>query len=189
MAEEPCGLRKGCMSRNSVMGYLASPRNTRRSRRRLEQEMRDDKEFCVGGEMKRHSGRSKKDKLISVPSTPKTIDDDGCNLDKIGQLMNDLLMWKDVSKSSLWDANEIKLEFKLTDDTILKLGRLLLPAANVVPFFLIGAEYAHLITLWRLCALGFFISFTGPKLYSFYSVQLCRKVKYLKSWVLEAWGM
>ncbi|CAI9787632.1 unnamed protein product [Fraxinus pennsylvanica] len=258
-AIEPCGVRKRCKSRNSAMGYSASPRNTRRSRRRLEQEMKEDKEFCAGEEMiktrkKRHSGRSKKDKLSSVPSTPspKTIDDDGCNLDKIGQLIIDLIMWKDVSKSSLWlgfgsicflsscftkgvnfsifslisqlgllllgvsffsnsmrqrDANEIKLEFKLTDDNILKVGRLLLPAANlaisktrelfsgepamtlkVVPFFLIGAEYGHLITLWRLCALGFFLSFTGPKLYSSYSVQLCRKVEYLKSWVLDAWG-
>ncbi|KAL2466525.1 Reticulon-like protein B17 [Abeliophyllum distichum] len=258
-AVEPSGVRKRCKSRNSALGYSASPRNTRRSRKRLEQEIREDKEFCVGEEIvktrkKRHSGRSKKDKLNSLPSTPspKTIDGDGCNLDKIGQLINDLIMWKDVSKSSLWfgfgsicflsscftkgvnfsifsfisqlgllflgasffsnsmrqrDANEIKLEFKLKDDDILKVGRLILPAANlaisktrelfsgepamtlkVVPFFLIGAEYGHLITLWRLCALGFFISFTGPKLYSSYSVQLCRKVEYLKSWVLEAWG-
>ncbi|KAL2483340.1 Reticulon-like protein B17 [Forsythia ovata] len=258
-AVEHSGIRKRCKSRNSSIGYSASPRNTRRSRKRFEQEIREDKEFCVGEEMvkarkKRHSGRFKKDKLNSVPSTPspKTIDGDGCNLDKIGQLINDLIMWKDVSKSSLWfgfgsicflsscftkgvnfsifsfisqlgllflgasffsnsmrqrDANEIKLEFKLKDEDILKVGRLILPAANlaisktrelfsgepamtlkVVPFFLIGAEYGHLITLWRLCALGFFISFTGPKLYSSYSVQLCRKVEYLKSWVLEAWG-
>ncbi|CAA3028848.1 Hypothetical predicted protein [Olea europaea subsp. europaea] len=264
-AIEPNGVRKRCKSRNSAMGYSASPRNTRRSRRRLDQEIREDKEFCVCEEMvkprkKRHSGRSKKDKLSSVPSTPspKTIDGDGCNLNKIGQLINDLVMWKDVSKSSLWfgfgsicflsscftkgvnfsifslisqlgllvlgvsffsnsmrqrwisyfrDANEIKLEFKLTDADILKVGRLILPAANlvisktrelfsgepattlkVVPLFLIGAEYGHIITLWRLCALGFFISFTGPKLYSSYSVQLCRIVERLKLWVSETWG-
>lgn len=27
---------------------------------------------------------------------------EGCNLDRIGELVNDLVMWRDVSKSSLW---------------------------------------------------------------------------------------
>lgn len=31
-----------------------------------------------------------------------TIDGDGCNIDAIGEIINDLVMWKDVSKSSLW---------------------------------------------------------------------------------------
>lgn len=29
-------------------------------------------------------------------------DGDGCNLDRIGQLFTDLVMWNDVAKSSLW---------------------------------------------------------------------------------------
>lgn len=31
-----------------------------------------------------------------------TSDGDGCNMDAIGEMVNDLVMWKDVSKSSLW---------------------------------------------------------------------------------------
>lgn len=34
--------------------------------------------------------------------TSGTSDGDGCNLDAIGEVINDLIMWKDVSKSSLW---------------------------------------------------------------------------------------
>lgn len=29
-------------------------------------------------------------------------DDDGGRLDRIGQLMNDLIMWRDVARSTLW---------------------------------------------------------------------------------------
>ncbi|KAL0354076.1 UNVERIFIED_CONTAM: Reticulon-like protein B18 [Sesamum angustifolium] len=180
-----------------------------------------------------------------------TSDGDGCNLDAIGVMVNDLVMWKDVSKSSLWfgfgslcflsscftrginfsifsflsqvgllflgvsffsntmrqrDGDGIRREIKLKEDDILRVSRLVLPAANlaisrmrevfsgepamtlkVVPFLLVGAEYGHLITLWRLCALGFFISFTAPKLYSAYSSQLSKKVEHLKSWALNAW--
>lgn len=31
-----------------------------------------------------------------------TSDGDLCNLDRIGQLVTDLIMWNDVAKSSLW---------------------------------------------------------------------------------------
>ncbi|KAL6535811.1 hypothetical protein OROHE_012655 [Orobanche hederae] len=258
-AVEGCEVRKICKNRNSN----ASPRGTRRSRRKLEQDVivREEREI-VGGEdiivkpgKKRHSGdRSKMDKSIpasKIPS-PRTIDVDGCNLDAIGEIINDLVMWNDVSKSSLWfgfgtlcflsscfatganfsifsflsqiglvflgvsfvsnsmrkrDTTDIKREFKLDEDDILRVGRLILPAANlaisktrqvfsgepsmtlkVLPVLLVGAEYGHLITLWRLCALGFFISFTGPKLYSAYSCKLLKKVEYWKTWALEAWG-
>lgn len=236
-----------------------SPRNHRRSRRRFELDVREDKDFCPGEDLvkprkKRHSGKPKKDKLsfvTSVPS-PKTNYDEGCNLDGIRNMIFDLIMWKDVAKSTLWfgfgsmcflsscftkgisfsifsvmsqlgllflglsffsnsvrqrDMAAKKTQFKLRDEDILKVGRFILPAANliiskamelfsgepamtlkVVPFLLLGAEYGHLLTLWRLCALGFFVSFTFPKLYSSYSAQLCRKAEYVKSWVLEAWG-
>ncbi|KAL6529594.1 hypothetical protein OROGR_015217 [Orobanche gracilis] len=258
VAVEGCGVRKICKNRNSN----ASPRGTRRSRRKLEQDVivREEREI-VGGEdiivnpgKKRHSSdRSKKDKSIpasKIPS-PKTIDVDGCNIDAIGEIIHDLVMWNDVSKSSLWfgfgtlcfmsscfttganfsifsflsqiglvflgvsfvsnsmrkrDTTGIKREFKLDEDDILRVAILILPSANlaisktrqvfsgepsmtikVLPILLVGAEYGHLITLWRLCALGFFISFTVPKLYSAYSCKLLKKVEYWKTWALEAW--
>ncbi|KAG8386851.1 hypothetical protein BUALT_Bualt03G0192000 [Buddleja alternifolia] len=249
------GLRKKCKTRNT-----ASPRSGRRSRRRLDQDNKEEREFVAGEDIlvkprkKKHGDRSRTSKSISATSlpSPKSIDGDGYNLDGIGELINDLVMWKDVSKSSLWfgfgslcflsscftkgvhfsifsflsqlgllflgvsffsnsmrprDANEIKQGFKLREDDILKIGRLILPAANlaiaktgnvfsgepamtlkVVPFLLVGAEYGHLITIWRLCALGFFISFTGPKLYSAYSSQLFKKVENMKYRAMDAWG-
>ncbi|KAK4438644.1 Reticulon-like protein B17 [Sesamum alatum] len=255
-AIEACGVRKRCKSRSSV---APSPRSSRRSRRRVEQDMREERESVAGEEIwvkprkKRQSERSRKDKSISAPPVPSmsTSDGDGCNLDAIGEMVNDLVMWKDVSKSSLWfgfgslcflsscftrginfsifsflsqvgllflgvsffsntmrqrDGDGIRREIKLKEDDILRVGRLVLPAANlaisrmrevfsgepamtlkVVPFLLVGAEYGHLITLWRLCALAFFISFTAPKLYSAYSSQLSKKVEHLKSWALNAW--
>ncbi|XP_020555014.1 reticulon-like protein B17 isoform X1 [Sesamum indicum] len=258
VAVEACGVRKRCKSRSSA---APSPRSSRRSRRRVEQDMREERESVAGEEIwvkprkKRHSERSRKDKSISVPPVLSlnlgTSDGDGCNMDAIGEMVNDLVMWKDVSKSSLWfgfgslcflsscftrginfsifsflsqvgllflgvsffsntmrqrDGDGIRREIKLKEDDILRVGRLVLPAANlaisrmrevfsgepamtlkVVPFLLVGAEYGHLITLWRLCALGFFISFTAPKLYSAYSSQLSKKVEHLKSWALNAW--
>ncbi|XP_071907118.1 reticulon-like protein B17 isoform X2 [Coffea arabica] len=243
-AAEGNGARKRFKNRNASLGLLAhaSPRNNRRSRRRLEQDMREEKDFGGGEDMvvkprkKRHS---------------ETNDEYECNLDGVRQVISDLIMWKDVAKSSLWfgfgslcfvsscftsginvsifsvmsqlgllflglsfftnsvrqrDGIGNNREFKLKDEDILRVGRLILPAANlaisktrelfsgepamtlkVVPFLLLGAEYGHLLTLRRLCALGFFISFTCPKLYSSYSVQICRKVDYLQSWMLERW--
>lgn len=253
---EPCGVRKRCKTRNSASGCGVSPRSSRRSRRRLEQDVREEREIVVAGEeflakprKKRQSGKEKPVSAQIAPSN-RTVDSESYNLDAIGEVLNDLVMWKDVSKSSLWfgfgslcflsscfakgvsfsifsfisqvgllflgvsffsnsvrqrEAAEIKRELK--EDDILRVGRLILPAANlaiskarqifsgepamtlkVVPFLLVGAEYGHLITLWRLCALGFFVSFTGPKLYSAYSSQLSKKVEYVKSWAFDAWG-
>ncbi|KAM3697474.1 hypothetical protein ACB094_06G117300 [Castanea mollissima] len=269
MAEEPVepnGSRRRCKSRAAQMGLLgcASPRNSRRSRRRSEIEIREEKEPSLAEEIgkprkRRHSGRSKKEKLCLVPlmpsssSSPKAEDEDGNNLDRLGQMITDLIMWRDTAKSSLWFglgticflsscfAREIsfsifsaisqlgllflgasffsnsisqrnnniekKRDFKLKEDDILRLGKLILPATNlaisktrelfsgepsmtlrVAPFLLLGAEYGHLITIWRLCAIGFFMSFTVPKLYSCYSIQINQKVECLKWWVFEAWG-
>ncbi|XP_073029106.1 reticulon-like protein B17 [Primulina eburnea] len=257
---EASGVRKRCKSRNALLGCAASPRSNRKSRRRLEQEMREERDFGAGEEImakprkKRQGGRPRKEKSILVPSdsSPRTNDGDGCNLDRIEEFISDLVMWKDVSKSSLWfgfgflcflsscftkgvnfsifsflsqvgllflgvsffsnsirkrDANDMKRNFKLKEEDIVKLGRLILPAANysisktrevfsgepamtlkVVPFLLVGADYGHLITLWRLCALSFFIGFTFPKIYSTYSTELSKKVEYMKSWGLETWG-
>lgn len=85
---------------------------------------------------------------------------------------------------------------------------------QVAPFLLLGSDYGHIVTLKRLCALGkiilqmnfdscingetvktyvlyllgFFIGFTGPKLYSLYSIQINKKSECVKGWILEAWG-
>lgn len=268
MAEEPAdpaGSRRRCKSRTAQMGLLgcASPRNARRSRRRSELEIREEKELGLAEEIgklrkRRHSGRPKKEKLslvLSLPSStssPKAEDEDGGNLDRIGLLITDLIMWRDVAKSTLWfgfgtlcilsscftrginfsifsaisqlgllllgasffsnsisQRNNIekKRGLKLKEDDIFRLARAILPATNlaismtrelfsgepsmtlkVAPFLVLGAEYGHLITLWRLSAIGFFISFTFPKLYSCYSIQINQKVECLKWWVLETWG-
>ncbi|XP_019247922.1 PREDICTED: reticulon-like protein B17 isoform X2 [Nicotiana attenuata] len=254
---EPNGVRTRRRSRNSLVG--ASPRNNRRSRRRLEQEMREDRDLGLVEEVvkprkKRNSGKSKKDKLnLVLSNSTKAKGGEGCDLiNRIELLLSDLVMWRDVARSSLWfglgslcflsccfakgvtfsifsimsqlgllflvvsffshsirqrDGSEVKSEFQLTEDDILRMGRLILPAANLaisktrelfsgepamtlklVPVLLIGAEYGHLITLWRLCALGFFISFTAPKLYSSYSSQISNKANYMKCWMMETWG-
>lgn len=262
---EPTGSRRRCKSRAAQLGALgcASPRHSRRSRRRSEMESREEKDLIglveeIGKVRKRrHSGRSKKEKLSLVPSlpssnpSPEVEDGDGGNLDKIGMIIYDLIMWKDVAKSSLWfglgclcflsscfakginfsifsaisqlgllflgasfisnsicprNNMERRCNFKLKEEDILKLGRLILPPANlaisktrelfsgepsmtlkVIPFLLLGAEYGHLVTLWRLCAIGFFIGFTMPKLYSRYSNQIDQKVDFTKCRVMEAW--
>ncbi|OAY34012.1 reticulon-like protein B17 [Manihot esculenta] len=264
-AMEPTGSRRRCKSRAAQLGALgcASPRHSRRSRRRSEMESREEKDLIGLGEeigkvrKRRHSGRSKKEKLSLVPSlpssnpSPEVEDGDGGNLDKIGMIIYDLIMWKDVAKSSLWfglgclcflsscfakgisfsifsaisqlgllflgasfisnsicprNNMEKRCNFKLKEEDILKLGRLILPPANlaisktrelfsgepsmtlkVIPFLLLGAEYGHLVTLWRLCAIGFFIGFTMPKLYSRYSNQIDQKVDFTKCRVMEAW--
>ncbi|XP_015574015.1 reticulon-like protein B17 isoform X2 [Ricinus communis] len=258
-AMEPTGSRRRCKSRTAQLG---SPRISRRSRRRSEMEIREEKDLLglveeIGKARKRrHSGRSKKEKLSLVPSLPSSNpspigDCDGGNLNRIGRMIYDLIMWKDVAKSSLWfgfgclcflsscfakgisfsifsaisqlgllflgasfisnsicqrNNVESRCNFKLKEEDILKLGRLILPPANlaismarelfsgepsmtlkVIPFLLVGAEYGHLITMWRLCAIGFFIGFTIPKLYSCYSSQINQKVDYARGRVLDAW--
>ncbi|KAJ6859859.1 reticulon-like protein B17 isoform X1 [Populus alba x Populus x berolinensis] len=186
------GSRRRCKSRGSQMGSLgcASPRSNRRLRRRLEVESREERDLIgfvdeVGKVRKRRqSGRSKneKEKLSLVPSlpssstTPKVDDGDGGNLERIGMVVFDLIMWKDVAKSSLWfglgclcflssffakgisfsifsaisqlgllflgvsflsnstcqrNSVEKLRKFKLTEDDILRVGRLILPAANL----------------------------------------------------------
>ncbi|BBN69929.1 Reticulon family protein [Prunus dulcis] len=107
---EAAGPRRRCKSRGAQMGLLgcASPRNTRRSRRRSETEIREDKDSGLVEEIaKPRKRRSKKEKLSLVLSLPSpsasSIDDEyRGSLDRIGQLMNDLIMWRDVARSSLW---------------------------------------------------------------------------------------
>ncbi|XP_030516348.1 reticulon-like protein B17 isoform X2 [Rhodamnia argentea] len=260
-------LRKRCKRREGQAGILAcaSPRSNRRSRRRAEVEGREERDLGLIEEAvkqrRKQVGRSRKERLSLVPlvntssslSLSVEIDDgDNGNLDQIGQAIADLIMWRDVAKSTLWfglgslcflsscfaqgisfsifsaicqlgllflglsffsnsicqrNNVEKRRDFQLKEDDILRVARLILPAANlaisktrelfsgepsmtlkVAPFLLLGAEYGHLITLWRLCAIGFFISFTTPKLYSRYAARISQKVEWSKWWVLEAWG-
>ncbi|KAA3482785.1 reticulon-like protein B17 isoform X2 [Gossypium australe] len=109
-AELGGGSRRKCKSRASQTGVLGcgTPRNSRRSRRRMEMELREDRDLVLGEEMgkprkRRHSGKSKKEKLSLVPALPSSTDDcEKCNLDRMGEMISDLVMWRDVAKSSLW---------------------------------------------------------------------------------------
>ncbi|XP_050204594.1 reticulon-like protein B17 isoform X2 [Mercurialis annua] len=258
-AMDPSGSRRRC---KRLAAQLGSPRNSRRSRRRSEIEIREEKDLLNLAEeigkvrKRRHSGRPKKEKITTAPSLPSEIPSpidecDSGNLERIGMVINELIMWKDVAKSSLWfgvgclcffsscfakgfsfsmfsaisqlgllflggsfisnsickrSNAEEGSNFKLKEDDMLKLGKLILPPANlaisatrklfsgepamtlkVIPFMLLGAEYGHLITMWRLCAIGFFTGFTIPKLYSSYSGQINQKVEYTKGRVVETW--
>lgn len=266
MAEEGVaeqgGSRRRCKSRVAQMALLGcgSP-NRRRSRRRMEMELREDRDSVLGEEMgkprkRRQSGKSKKEKLSLVPClpssslSPKAEDYEKCNLDRVGVMISDLVMWRDVAKSSLWFgfgclcflsslftkgvtfsifpvisqigllvlgvsvfSNSIchnvekRNEFKLREEDFLRLARLILPPTNlaiskirelfsgepsttlkVAPLLFLGADYGHIITLRRLCAFGFFVSFSMPKLYSCYSSQINQKAEYMKQSAIQAWG-
>ncbi|KAI6697317.1 hypothetical protein NL676_017436 [Syzygium grande] len=260
-------LRKRCKRREGQAGLLgcASPRGNRRSRRRAEAEVREERDLGLLEEAvkqrRKHGGRSRKERLALVPLVNtssslslnvETDDGDSGNLDRIGQAITDLMMWRDAAKSTLWfglgslcflsscfaqgisfsifsaicqlgllflglsffsnsicqrNNVEKRRDIQLKEEDILRVARLILPAANlaisktrelfsgepsmtlkVAPFLLLGAEYGHLITLWRLCAIGFFISFTGPKLISRYSARISQRVECSKWWVLKTWG-
>ncbi|XP_074580363.1 reticulon-like protein B17 [Curcuma longa] len=97
--------------------------------------------------------------------------------------------------------------FQLTEDDILCVARVVLPAINtsltkaqdifsgdpswtlkILPVLLLGANYGHLITFWRLLATGFFATFTLPKLYCLYTQQIHQTAENAAHWVLEAWN-
>ncbi|KAJ0239160.1 Reticulon-like protein B17 [Hirschfeldia incana] len=235
-------------------GPLASPRNTRRSRRRSEPVAESVVDEAPKPRKRKPNARSKKEKQTLSSHLPNDDDDASCqssDLNRIGEVISDLVMWRDVAKSTLWfgfgclsflsscfakglnfslfsavsnlglvllcgsflsntlsqrNKEETKREFHVSEDDVLRLSRRLLPAANflisktsqlfsgepsmtlkVTPFLLIGAEYGHLITLWRLSAFGFFLSFTVPKLYSCYTDQISQKVERVKTRIGEAW--
>ncbi|KAL9671166.1 hypothetical protein QQ045_008732 [Rhodiola kirilowii] len=255
MIEEPAADHSRRRLRNRS-GQLSSPRNVRRSRRRLDQEERETVlvEEAVKVKKRRNSGRTTKREKLSLNSsvTTKANDEDLVILDQLGLLFVDLVMWRDVAKSSLWfgfgclcflsscfasgvsfsifsvmsqlgllllglsffsnticqrnNATKTK-EFKLTEDDVLSASRLFLPYVNftiskwreifsgepsmtlkVAPILLLGAQYGHLFTLKRICALGFFASFTVPRLYSLYAVQINAKAEFLRWWIMEVWS-
>ncbi|KAJ6420455.1 hypothetical protein OIU84_027903 [Salix udensis] len=114
------GSRRRCKSRGSPMGSLgcASPRSNRRLRRRLEVESREERDLIgfvdeVGKVRKRrHSSRSKKEKekekekekLSSLPSSSTTPEVDGGNLERVGMVVYDLIMWERWINFSIFSA-------------------------------------------------------------------------------------
>ncbi|KAJ1257127.1 hypothetical protein BS78_K209500 [Paspalum vaginatum] len=101
---------------------------------------------------------------------------------------------------------ERRTSFQLTEEHVLCASRAVLPIANsmvsmaqvifsgepsmtlkVLPVLLFGARYGSLVTVWRLVAAGFFTSFTVPKLYSCYSIEIHKRVEILTDRALEAW--
>ncbi|KAK7290881.1 hypothetical protein RIF29_05635 [Crotalaria pallida] len=135
-------------------------------------------------------------------SSTKAEEEYGVDLDLVGKLLIVLFMsflqtllvnvYPKTSKHlNFRNQAEKKRELKLKESDILRLAKFVLPALNfaiskagllfsgepsmtlkVAPFLLLGAEYGHFITIWRLCAIGFFGSFTVPKLYSCYAAQI-----------------
>lgn len=72
---EPNGSRRRHKSRNGAVG---SPKNVRRSRRRFEQEIREDRDLGVLEDLgkprkRRNSGRSKKETSSSVPHSSRCL--------------------------------------------------------------------------------------------------------------------
>ncbi|CAJ2642233.1 unnamed protein product [Trifolium pratense] len=250
--QESPGVRRRCKSRGAA---LSSPRNSsRRSRRRLEVEVREEKENVLVDEVgKLKKRRHKKDRHSLVPFQSPTEEENGGDFDRIGMLITELIMWKDVSKSSFWFGfgslcflsscftkgfnfsifsaiSQLAILFlavsffsnsvcqqrgkakprgyvNLKEDDILSLAKLILPMLNfaiskakelfsgepsmtlkVAPLLLLGAEYGHFITIWRLSAIGFFVSFTVPKLYSCYSGQINQRAECLKLRLLDTWS-
>ncbi|VYS52961.1 unnamed protein product [Arabidopsis thaliana] len=255
-------VRKRGKGKGGQKSLLASPRNPRRSRRRSEAVEEKEANLVIEEIVKlpprkrKTNGRPKKDKHSSAPplcsssDLPNTCQSD---LNRIGEIISDLVMWRDVAKSTLWFGfgclsflsscfakgvnfsvfsavsnlglvllcgsflsntlcqrknEDTKRAFHVSEDDVLRLARRVLPATNflisktseifsgepsmtlkVTPFLLLGAEYGHLITLWRLSAFGFFLSFTIPKLYSCYTYQISQKVERVKTRIGEAWGV
>lgn len=262
--------RKG---KNRVAATIISPRNgTRRARRRLEKEIwKDEKEFGLAEDettkprkrrfSKPRTTRKEKQSLIpllpsSSPLTkPEIITADGkSSLDGISMAISDLLMWKNMAKSTLWfgvgsslilssifsgefgfsivsavshlaimilflaffydsftqrnQKTERRAGIKLTEEEVFRVARIILPVVNaalaksqeifsgeplmtlkVSPVLLFMAMFGHLITLRRLAAIGFFFSFTVPKLYSCYYQQIEQIVEDSRNYVLDSWRL
>ncbi|KAL5998868.1 hypothetical protein ACLOJK_009816 [Asimina triloba] len=117
-AADVASSRRRCKGRAlsaSLMG-CGSPKNGRRSRRqRPEQESREARDLGFGeenGKVRKRRSRTltapRREKLSSAPSipspslSPKTRDDDWSSIDGVKQMISELIMWKDVAKSSLW---------------------------------------------------------------------------------------
>ncbi|KAG2371740.1 Reticulon-like protein [Vigna angularis] len=105
---DSAGLRRRCKTRAPQAG---SPRNPRKPRRRFEHEVREEKDSGLIEEVgkqprkRKQTARTKKEKPNSVPpstSSPKSEEERGGDFDRVGQMVSDLIMWKDASKSTFW---------------------------------------------------------------------------------------
>ncbi|XP_031502315.1 reticulon-like protein B17 [Nymphaea colorata] len=182
---------------------------------------------------------------------------DGRDINRVGQWLYELIMWKDVARSSLWfglgsvcflasafaqgisfsfvsvtsqlallflavvflynsfarkekdgdyDASESRNKLVVRQEDIAYAVQMLVSVLNMIiskirelfsgdpsmtlkvaPILFIASEYGHVLSLWRLFAAGFFLSFTIPKMYSCYAEQLHGQVGHFRSWMLEAW--
>ncbi|XP_045805151.1 reticulon-like protein B17 [Trifolium pratense] len=256
---EPSAVKRRGRTRTTQINNARKPRKPRSSEAEIREENNKDAVAVTGlieeiGKPRKRKGRPKKEKPNLVQpsiSSPRIEEENGVDFDRIGQLVSDLVMWKDVSKSTFWfgigslcllsscfsqgfnfsivsamsqlaililgvsflsnsisqsETVEEKCYVKLKEDDVLRLARLILPALNfaisktrvlfsgepsmtlkVIPFLLLGAEFGHLITIRRLCAIGFFVSFTVPKLYSCYTSQIDKRAEGLKLLLLDTW--
>ncbi|KAF3794608.1 Reticulon-like protein B18 [Nymphaea thermarum] len=170
---------------------------------------------------------------------------DGRDINRVGQWLYELIMWKDVARSSLWfglgsvcflasafaqgisfsfvsvtsqlallflavvflynsfarkekdgdyDASESRNKLVVRQEDIAYAVQMLVSVLNMIiskirelfsgdpsmtlkvaPILFIASEYGHVLSLWRLLAAGFFLSFTIPKMYSCYAEQLHRQ--------------
>ena len=134
---DSAGVRRRCKTRAP---QTASPRNPRKSRRRSELEIREEKDSIFLEEVgkprkRRQTARTKKEKPNSAPpSTPspsmhfyhflpnpygfsmfdlnffflwvilcsESEEENGGDFDRVGQVVSDLIMWKNSSKSTFW---------------------------------------------------------------------------------------
>uniref|UniRef100_A0A803N1P0 Reticulon domain-containing protein n=1 Tax=Chenopodium quinoa TaxID=63459 RepID=A0A803N1P0_CHEQI len=107
-ADDSTEHRRRCKTRTSSNGLPAcySPRNLRRSRRKMiDTEEREivGVDEVVKPRRRRISGKSKKEKIASLPSlTPSSNVGEECALDHLGQIIWELIVWRDVAKSTLW---------------------------------------------------------------------------------------
>ncbi|WOL14176.1 reticulon-like protein B17 [Canna indica] len=247
----------------------AVTRNPRKNRRRSEEEIVVEEKAVdpcedddLGRASKRKRGKEKmvsEEKPASVPIVPSSdsspsetaVDDRRGAPDGPFERIFELLVWKNVAKSTLWFGfgstfflsscfrtessfsilsamshmglwvlgiafvkNTItkrqqygtSRNLQLTEDDFLRAARFILPVVNatltkiqdifsgdplrtlkVAPILLLGANYGHLLTLWRLLVTGFFLSFTVPKLYLCYSQQIHTTAESAIIWTQEAW--
>ncbi|KAM0946134.1 putative reticulon-like protein B17/18/21 [Dioscorea sansibarensis] len=196
----------------------ASSCSARPGRRLLKKDIiRDDRNFGCGvndevvkPRKRRQSTKpkvSRKEKMVVVspppiphPPPPRIrIVGEDCfnNIDGLLEMILELIMWKNVAKSSFgfgfgsvvslssrfsrdFSFSKQKKwtgELKLIEDDVAQgvfSGEPLM-TLNVVPVLLFGAKFGHLITPWRLSTTRFFLLFTAPKLFSCYSQQIHKK--------------
>ncbi|KAG1330461.1 reticulon-like protein B17 [Cocos nucifera] len=101
-----------------------------------------------------------------------------------------LILGFNFFKNSIPQRQQLKWKgnLQLMEEDILRVTRVLLPIANAAlakTQEIFSGEPS--MTLKASFRLGFFLSFTAPKLYSCYSQQIHRRVENTRNWIQEAW--